>query len=89
MYTLGCLRDRTMRLGYTLETLTDELHALFDDGHDKEDLARLLTGDFKVKQQQDEEGEDDGRIRLVVPPEMNFTDIETLILNKGKKFDQL
>jgi len=87
MYNLGDLKEQTMQLGYTFDTLKEELKRLFDDGTDKEDLARLMTGEFKLKQEQDTKKGDGGRM-LVIPPEMNFTDIETLLLNKDAKFAQ-
>ena len=97
MYTLGILRHRTMQLGYTFDTLQTELTCLFNDGTDKEDLARLLTGEFKLKPQDtttkgegegEGEGGDAGSCLAVIPPDMNFTDIETLVLNQDATYQQ-
>jgi hypothetical protein len=79
IYTIGILRSKTRDLGYTLETLKEELIYLFGKDRDgKDGLARLLTGKFKLK---DEDG--DG---FPDPPDFDFKDLEKFI--EDPKFEK-
>lgn len=80
IYTIGILRSRCGDLGYTTKMLKEELtHMCTDNECKKKDgLAKLLTGKFKLK--------DEDKDGLPDPPEFDFSDLEKFI--EDPKFEK-
>jgi hypothetical protein len=81
IYSVGILRTRTRDKGCTLKSLKEELPYFFGEYKDNDKLdglARLLSGRFKVK--------DEDKDGLPDPPNFDFNDLEAII--QDPKFDK-
>jgi hypothetical protein len=81
IYTIGILRSTCGDLGYTTKTLKEDLSHLFGKDNDdikKDGLAKLLTGKFKLM--------DEDKDGLPDPPDFDFKDLEKII--EDPKFEK-